>query len=85
MLGHLLPYRNMKVRALALIFRVGNKKPAQKNPPNKTQKNPPKKPKKNHLEVGFIGFFLTNMENLTLMPRKFPQNTTRSVFVAKIF
>jgi hypothetical protein len=23
--------------------RVGNKKPAQKNPPNKTHKNPPKK------------------------------------------
>jgi hypothetical protein len=37
--------------------RVGNKKPAQKNPPNKTQKNPPKK---NHLKavfLGFIGFF----------------------------
>jgi hypothetical protein len=34
--------------------RVGNKKPAQKNPPNKTQKNPPKK---THLKAGFFGFY----------------------------
>jgi hypothetical protein len=40
-----------------VFYRVGNKKPAQKNPPNKTQKNPPKNPKKTHLKAGFIGFF----------------------------
>jgi hypothetical protein len=30
------------------------KKPAQKNPPNKTQKTPPKK---THLKVVFFGFY----------------------------
>jgi hypothetical protein len=37
--------------------RVGNEKPAQKNPPNKNQKNPPKKTTSKRLFLGFIGFF----------------------------
>jgi hypothetical protein len=34
---------SIKKSVISSEIRVGNKKPAQKNPPNKTQKKPPKK------------------------------------------
>jgi hypothetical protein len=47
-----------ELAAAGATSRVGNKKPAQKNPPNKTQKNPPKKTQKNPPQSGFYWVFL---------------------------
>jgi hypothetical protein len=50
------------------LFRVGIKKPTQKNPPKKTKKKPPKK---KPLKLGFLGFlkffiFFENNTNFSL-------------------
>ncbi len=36
-------YHDEEVGTVVFLYRVGIKKPTQKNPPKKTQKNPPKK------------------------------------------
>jgi hypothetical protein len=50
-------YRCHVIRKQVIGLLVGNKKPAQKNPPNKTQKKPSKKTKKKPPRSGFYWVF----------------------------
>jgi hypothetical protein len=50
-----------KVKDEPIGFRVGNKKPAQKNPPNKTQKTRLKKPTSKWVFWVLLGFFKTDL------------------------